>query len=55
MVWDAYKAYAQGQYSTIINRVREEGKLALEVAERQAQILEASYVTNRDAGTYAAF
>lgn len=54
-VWVAYKAYARGQYCIfIIDKVRKDNRLALEDVERQALHLEASYVTNRDAGTYAA-
>lgn len=54
MLWDAFKAYTRGQYSTIISKVRKDNKLALEEAESQAQSLESSYVANKDAVTYAA-
>lgn len=52
-VWDAYEAYIRRQYRTIISKVRKDNRVALEDAEKQAQILEASYATTREAGTYA--
>lgn len=37
MVWDAFKAYTQGQYRMVINKVRKTNKLALEEVEGRAQ------------------
>lgn len=52
VVWDAFKAYAQGQYQLTIGKVRRESSLALEEVEAKAWELEAKYVISKTQDTY---